>query len=50
MNGDYDYWMSPAAFEKFQERLDKIGEIPDIDADRGDEVEKIADWRVKKQD
>jgi hypothetical protein len=49
MYGDYDYWMSPAAFEKFQERLDQIGEDPDVDADRGDEVPKVADWRKKEQ-
>jgi len=49
MYGDYDYWMSPAAFEKFQQRLDQIGEDPDVDADRGDEVPKVADWRKKEQ-
>ena len=48
MDFDYDYWMSPAAFEKFQERLDRFGEDPNIDADRGDEVPKVADWRVKE--
>ena len=49
MYGDYDYWMSPAAFEKFQQRLDQICEDPDVDADRGDEVPKVADWRKKEQ-